>query len=158
MRNWIIASSVVVLAGLTILFVVTAPSDEELIRTALAESVQASRDGRPSELLNHMSRSLTLNGIQGVSRSDIAEYVRTIKPDIDLGSFEPVIEGDAATVVTDVRVNGTFFNFTVDQTVPGVQIKLAKEPGTRWLLLPGARWRITEITVPGLASVQSFVQ
>ena len=158
MRNWIIASSAVVLAGLTILFIVTAPSDEELIRTAFEEAVQASRDGEPGGVLEHISRSLTFNGIPVGSRSEIADVIRRIKPDVELGSFEPVIEGDVATVVADVRFNGSFLTYTVDETIHGVQIKLAKEPGTRWLLLPGHRWRISEITMPDLASVQSFAQ
>ena len=158
MRNWIIASCAVVLAGLGVLFVVTAPSDEDLIREALEESVQASRDGRPGVVLDHLSRSLTFNGIPVGSRADIAEFVRKSKPDIKLGPVDPVIEGDVATVVTSVRVNVSLPGFTAEQTVPQVQIKLERQTGVRWLLLPGTKWRISEVTVPDLASVQQFTQ
>ncbi|MCH7944821.1 MAG: hypothetical protein IIC73_02225 [Armatimonadetes bacterium] len=158
MRNWIIASSAVVLAGLTVLFIVTAPSDEDLIRTALEESVQASRDGRPGGVLDHLSRSLTFNGIPVGSRADIAEFVRKSKPDIELGPVEPVIDGDVATVVTSVRVNVTLPGFSADQTVAQVQIRLARQTGVRWLLFPGTKWRISEVTVPDLASVPQLIQ
>ena len=158
MRNWIIASSAVALAGLTVLFLVTAPTDEELIREALEESVQASRDGRPSAVLDHLSRSLTFNGMPVGSRSEIADFVRRTKPEIELGPVEPVIEGDVATVVTSVRVNVSLPGFSAGQKVSQVQIRLARERGVRWLLFPGARWRISEVTVPDLASVQQLTQ
>lgn len=158
MRNWIIASSAVVLAGLTVLFIVTAPSDEDLIRAALEESVQASREGRPSVVLDHLSRSLTFNEVPVGSRADIAEFVRKSKPDIELGPVEPVIEGDVATVVTSVRFNVSFLGYSRDQTVPQVQIRLARTTGVRWLLFPGTKWRISEVTLPDLASVPYMTQ
>ena len=158
MRNWIIASSAVVLAGLTVLFIVTAPSDEDLIRAALEESVQASRDGRAGGVLGHLSPSLTFNGMPVASRAEIADFVRKSRPDVELGPVEPVIEGNVATVVTSVRINVSFLGYSADQKLSGVQIRLARETGVRWLLFPGTKWRISEVTVPDLASVPSLAQ
>ena len=153
MRNWIIASSAVVLAGLTVLFIVTAPSDEDLIRTALEESIQASREGRPSVVLDNISRSLTFNGAPVGSRAEIADFVRRNKPDFEIGPIDPVIDGDVATIVTSIRMNGTVLTYSFDETVSGVQIRFTRETGVRWLLFPGTKWRISEVTVPDLASV-----
>lgn len=151
MKKWLIGSGVVALAALAVLFIATAPSDEELIRQAIAESTEASREGKPSEVLDYLSKSLTFNGQPVFERQELAKYVRLAKPDIQFGSYDPIIDGDEATVVADARVKFSFQSWNIDQSVPGVEVKLAKETGLRWLILPGARWRITDVKAPDLA-------
>jgi hypothetical protein len=151
MKKWLIVSGVVALAALTVLYFVTAPSDEEMIRAAITESTEASREGRQSEVLDYLSRNLTFNGQPMFDRNEIGRYVRLAKPEVEFGGYEPVIQGDQATVVADVRVKFNFQQMNLDQTFPGIEVKLAKENGLRWLVLPGSKWRITDVTAPDLA-------
>ena len=157
MKKWIIASAIVVLSGLTVLFIVTAPTDEQLIRRAIDQSVQASREGKPNPVLDNLTRTFTWNGqTVGLNRSEVSRYVRLGKPEIDLGHYKPEINGEEARVVTDAHIKIEFQSLKFDQTVPGIEIKLKREMGTRWLVFPSARWKIYEVTAPDLASIPNL--
>ncbi len=157
MKKWIIGSGLVAFATLVVLFFVTAPTDEELIRQAIAESTEASREGRPSEVLEHLSKSITFNGVPVFDRSEIMKVVRLSRPEVTFSDYQPVIEGENAVVVADVHVKMEFQGINLDETVPGVQVRLAKETGLRWLVLPGTKWRITEVTAPDLAQLSGEI-
>ncbi len=148
MKKWLIGSGLVAAAALTVLYFVTAPSDEELIQTAIADATQASREGRPGPVLDYLSKLFTFNGVPIMDRSEISKYVRLARPEIEFADFEPEIVGDDAVVVTDVHVKFSFQGMGMDQTVPNVQVRLARESGLRWLVLPGKKWRITEVSAP----------
>lgn len=153
MRKWIIASISVALPTLALLFVLTAPTDEELIRRALNESAEASREGRSGGVIDHLSRSLTFNGTLVTDRQEIAKYVRMSRPEVKFSHYTPVIDEDHARVVTDVYIKMEFQQLKFDETIQQVEIEFAKESGLRWLFLPGKKWRITSISGPDLASI-----
>lgn len=149
MKNWIIASGTIALIGLVTLFIVTAPTDEQLIREALDESVLASREGRPNPVLDNLARTFTWNSqTVGIDRSEVSRIVRLGKPEIDLGQYRPEIQGAEATIVTDVHFKMDYQGYRVDKTLPGVEIKLRRVSGTRWLVLPSSRWKIYEVKAP----------
>lgn len=150
MRKWIVGSATVVVAALAVLFFVTAPTDEQLIRQALDESTEASRKGEPGGVLDYLSSSLTFNGIPVMDKQEVSKYVRLAKPEIEFGQYSPVVEGDQAAVVADVHIKMDFQGLSLDQTVPDVEVRLAKETGFRWLVFPGKKWRITEVSAPDL--------
>lgn len=150
MRKWIVGSATIVVVALGVLFFVTAPTDEQLIRQALDESTEASRKGEPGGVLDHLSSSLTFNGIPVMDKQEVSKYVRLAKPEIDFGPFKPVVEGDQAAVVADVHIKMDFQGLSLDQTVRDVEVRLAKETGFRWLVFPGKKWRITEVSAPDL--------
>ena len=153
MKRWIIASAIVALTGLTVLFIVTAPTDEQLIRSAIDESVQASREGKPNPVLDNLTRTFTWNGqTVGLDRSEVSRIVRLSRPELDLEPYTPEINGDEATIETNVHIKMDYLSFNYDQTMSGVVIKLRKVPGTRWLVFPSARWKIYEVSAPDLAS------
>ena len=157
MKRWISASTIVAITGLTVLFIVTAPTDEQLIRSAIDESVQASREGKPNPVLDNLTRTFTWNGqTVGLNRSEVSRYVRLGRPEIDLAPYRPEINDDKATVVTDAHIKIEFQSLKFDQTVPGLEIKRKRETGTRWLVFPSARWKIYEVTAPDLASIPNL--
>jgi hypothetical protein len=158
MKLWMIVSGIVALVALTVLFLVTAPSDEQLIREAIEESTTAASEGRPSEVLDYLSRNLTFNGQPIFERDEIAKWVRLAKPEVAFADYSPAINGDQATVVADVNVKFNFQGYNVDQVVPGVEVKLARESGLRWLVLPGAQWRITDVSAPDLAQFSTGLE
>jgi hypothetical protein len=151
MKKWMIGSGLVAAAALTVLYFVTAPSDEVLIRRAITDATQASREGRPGPVLDYLSKLFTFNGVPIMDRGEISKYVRLARPDIEFGPFEPEVSGDQAVVVADVHVKFSFQGAGIDQTIPNVRIQLARESGLRWLVLPGKKWRVTEVTAPELA-------
>ncbi len=151
MKRWIIGSGLVAAAALTVLYFVTTPSDEELIRQAITDATQAGREGKPGPVLDYLSKAFSFNGVPMMDRAEISKYVRLARPEIEFGDYEPVIVEDDAVVVTDVHVKFAFQGAGMDQTVPDVQVRLARESGLRWLVLPGKKWRITEVTAPELA-------
>jgi hypothetical protein len=150
MKKWIFGSVAVALAALAVLSYVTAPTDEQLIRQAIDESTEASRKGQPGGVLDYLSSSLTFNGLPIMDKQEVSKYVRLARPDITFGEFTPVVEGDRAAVVADVHIKMDWQGLKLDQTVPDVEVKLAKETGYRWLVLPGKKWRITEVMAPDL--------
>lgn len=136
------------------------PSDEELIRQALDESVAAGREGRPGGVLEYLSESFQINTLEPIRRIDIARVVRLNRPNVTLGSWEPRIAGDLAVVqtVADVELGGTEegggaldvlklpkTQFRLD----AVTIRLRRETDRRWLIVPVKKWRVISVTAPG---------
>lgn len=124
------------------------PSDKQLIDTAIKESIQASREGRPGGVLEFLSQSFTINEQEPGSRRNIAQFIKQSKPEVSLAAYEPVIQGDSATIVTDATVNIDYVGMKMDGTLSNVRIVLQKEQGTKWLVLPDKQWRIVSVTAP----------
>ena len=150
MKKWMVWSLAVAVAGLAVLFFVTAPSDDQLVRQAIDESTRASREGRPGGVLEYLSPYLAINADPMIDRSDIARVVRLSKPEVRFGPYAPQIDGEAALVRADVAVKMSFQGLNIDTTFHGVQVKLTKTTGVRWLFLPGSKWKITEVAAPDL--------
>lgn len=153
MKKAVILSALVAVVGLAVVYVVTLPSDEELIRQAIDESTEASREGRSGGVLEYLSKSISFNGMPVADRSEISRYIRLSRPEVTFGEFSPVIAGDEATVTADVAVKMDFQGLNLDETIPGVEVKLAKETAYRWIFVPSAKWRITDVSAPALANI-----
>lgn len=156
MKKWIITSAIVVFVGLVVLFFATAPSDEQLIDQAISESVLASKEGKSGGVLDHLSRSLTINGVPIKDRSEIAKYIRLASPKVVFGPYRPEIDGDEARVRTDVSVDINYLSFQMNQTVPDVEVILTRETGFRWVVFPASKWRIASISAPEIPVQQGF--
>lgn len=121
------------------------PSDRQLIKEALDESVKASREGRPGGVMDYLSSSLKFNEEDTGSRSEIADYVKRARPDIVIEDTTPTISGDTATVVSPVTVTFSLGPASQPVRIERVEITLAKETGTRFLILPAPKWRIRDV-------------
>ena len=150
MRNWLIGGGAVAVAGLVALFVATAPSDEELIRQAIAESSEASSQGKPGGVLEYLDPAFLFNSNPVFDRNEIARVVRLAKPEVEFSPFEPEIDGDEATVVADVKVKADYLTIHLDETLPAIEVRLKRTTGVRWLVFPGTKWKITEVSAPQL--------
>lgn len=122
------------------------PSDRELINQALAESVQAGKEGRPGGVLEFLSQNLTYNGEQVVDRRQIADFVRKAKPEVQFGQIDPEIRGEDAQVETSAHVKVSGFGISIDRQIPKVTIVLKRERATRWLVFPSSQWRIVSVS------------
>lgn len=128
------------------------PSDEQLVREALQDSIEASRNGQPGGVLEHLSRSLTFNEVPVESRQDVANFIRNSRPSVELLTSDPPIrfEGSTAEMVADFHVAVAFGMVSIDQSIRGVVVRFRRESGTRWLVLPASRWRIAEVSAPDI--------
>ncbi len=127
------------------------PSDTQLIWEALDRSCQASRRGEPGGVMDQLSRSLTFNEEPVEDRHEIAKAIRLSKPEVTLAHSEPAIQGRRAQVVTSARVRLNYAGVNIDQSIPRVVIRLQKETGFRWLVMPYPKWRVVDVTVEEMA-------
>lgn len=148
MKKVLSVSATVVFLGLVALYFATAPSDDEMIRQAIDESAKAAREGKPGNVLEHLSRSLTINGMPVADRGEISKYIRLASPEVKFGQYSPVVEEDSATVKTNVAVKFSFQGISMDETIPNVEVKLSREPGFRWVVFPATKWRIASVSAP----------
>lgn len=121
------------------------PNDQALIREALRQSVEASREGRPGGVLDVLSSQFEINNEAPGTRGQIAQFVRDSKPDVEVKNQEAVITGDLATIVSPVHLKVSFLGQTIDQEFPSVEITFRKEDSTRWLIVPTREWKLAEV-------------
>ncbi len=147
----VIAAMLVLLVGVRILMSLGGQDDKKLVREALAESIKASKEGRPGGVMDKISDKLTVNNERVASMSQIANWIRDSKPDVEVLKQDPVIMGDEAQITSPVRVklsmpigNGTAF----DQTISNVTMVFAKESAYDWLIIPTTKWRLKEVKIP----------
>lgn len=121
------------------------PSDRELIQTALKESIDASREGRPGGVMEYLSKNFSVNDEQFGTR-DIAKTIRDLKPHVELESTEPLIAGESATITSPVKLSMSIppMNYSLAQ----VTLSFTKESATRWLIFPTKKWRLTRVEIP----------
>lgn len=150
---WMIAGLVGL--GLILRFVVFAPqpSDKELIRAALSEAVLAGKEGRPGSVIDLLSKEFTVNGSTQTSMTQIAQYVKQNKPDIEFSNQEPSISGDKALITANVRVSLGIPPVSID--IKNVEMEFQKETTTKLLIFPDKKWQLKNVRVPteSLASI-----
>ncbi len=124
------------------------PSDRTLIDQALAESIQAGKEGRPGGVLEYLSQSFTFNSDQIVDRRQVADFIRKAKPEVTLGTIDPEIKGDRAEVTTSAHVKVSGLGMSIDRQIPKVTIELKRESAVKWLVFPSSQWRVVSVTAP----------
>lgn len=127
------------------------PDDQKLIKQALQDSLQASREGRPGGVLDILSTKFKINDQQPGSRWDIAKFIRDNKPEIEVENTNATISGDTARVITPVHVKISFLNQTWDQSMKDVTLVFQKEEGHKYLVVPTTEWHLTDVMVPNNA-------
>ncbi|BBO23002.1 MAG: hypothetical protein AMXMBFR19_02390 [Chthonomonadaceae bacterium] len=123
------------------------PSDQALIKAALEDSLQASKEGRPGGVLELLSNQFSVNETLSPSHRDISRYVRDFRPDIEIVQWNPDVRSDSASVRSPAIVK---FGFPVNQEVRISEVELGfeKESGVKWLLIPTKEWKLTSVTIP----------
>jgi hypothetical protein len=144
--------------GILIVFVTGGQrSDEELIRLALAESIEASREGRPGGVMDHLSDQFMINEQSPGTRVQIAKFIRDSKPEVEVLDPNPVVHGDTAEIVSPVRIQVNYFAFSADETIPDVRLQFEREEGRRFVFFPARKWRLVHVQVPeGQVPMQMF--
>ncbi len=145
MKAWAIGIAVVVLLGVLAFPFVFGPSDQQLIQQALDDSVAASREGRPGGVLEYLSHSLKYNDEAVGNRSEVATFIKNSHPQVVIENPTPTINGNTATIVSPVTLTFGLGPVGTPVRLQKVEITLSKETGTRFLILPSPKWRVSEV-------------
>ena len=145
----IAAGILVLLVGIRVIMSMGKVDDKQLVREALQESIEASKEGRPGGVMDKISDKLRVNNQQVASMNQIANWIRDSKPDVEVTQQDPVIIGDEAQITSPVRVKLTLPGGAgFDQTIQDVTLIFAKESATEWLVIPTRKWRLKEVKLP----------
>lgn len=150
MKKVVIGAVVLAVAAIAIQIFAFGPSDKQMIQSALDESLLAAREGRPSPVLEYLSRNFEINGQRMSERPEIAKAVQMAKPEITVMNREPQITDSTATINSSVKVKLDYMGLNIDQTFENVTITFTKESGTRMLVVPYPKWRISGVSAAGL--------
>jgi hypothetical protein len=155
----ILGALLVLLMGGRALFYAANPQDDKtLIQKALAESIKASKEGRPGGVMDKLSVNIKYNNENvGSADRDIARYIRSSKPDIELENTIPVVTGDEATIVSPVNLKVALLGQSVSRRLNEVTLVFRKEADRDFLVFPTTRWKLAEVRVPE-ASVAGLIQ
>jgi hypothetical protein len=149
-----IGVAVVALVVLRLTVFADRPNDQKLIQQALADSIQASKEGRPGGVMDKISEKFNINGMRPGSRWDIAKFIRDSKPDVVVENTQAFIDGDKAQITSPVQIKMSFLNQKWDRRVNNVTIVFEKEDGRKWLVIPTRQWRLTDVVLPADAARQ----
>lgn len=135
----IVSLAVLAIAGL--LLFSRDPSDEQQIRDALRDSIQAGKEGRPGGMLEILSRDFNYDSIPFEQAQAVQRYIRDGKPDVTIDNWLPEIDGDLAVIKTSATVKvGIPFNTSF--TFPDCTLTFRRERASKFLIFPGTKWRL----------------
>ena len=120
------------------------PSDSDQIKNALESALKASKEGRPGGVVEFLAGDVVVNGNHYDVNRQFTSFIRRFHPDITVGAVNPDINGDSATVTSDIQF--TVFNKTV--SLPGVTFTFKRVHETKWLVFPSDDWKITGAGAP----------
>jgi hypothetical protein len=128
--------------------------DDVLIKQALADSIEASREGRPGGVMDFISDQITINTMGGISKAKIAQLIRDNKPSVTVSNQEVKVDsdGETAEMTSDVDVAGEIgmlqakqaFNYKFED----VKMTFQKENGRKFLVIPTKVWRLRSVEIP----------
>ncbi len=143
----LLAIFVILVGGRYIYGVLNPASDSKLIQDALKEAIKASKEGRPGGVLDKLSDTFKVNAQEPGQRT-VADFVKHSHPDIALSNSTPVIDGDTATITSDVVVTVDFLNQKQTINALGVKMVFKKEDTRDMLIFPAKKWHLSDVTVP----------
>lgn len=122
------------------------PSDRTKIQTALEESLEAGKEGRPGSALELLARDFEVNGY-APGNGEIGRLIKEYKPDIAVLEPEPQIDGNRAQIVSPVKLTLTR---PVKQgfDIQNVRFSFVRQRATKWLFFPTTAWKLRRVTLP----------
>ena len=139
----------VTLLAVRLVYFGSSQDDRTLIRQALAESIKASKEGRPGGVLDKISTTFAINS-QSPSRTEIADIIKKSKPDVVVTAPDPVVNESEGTaqINSPVHLKFEFLGQHMDRDVKNVTIRFKREDSRQWLIFPSKQWRVTEVLIP----------
>ena len=123
------------------------PDDKTLIKQALADAIQASKEGQAGSVVDKLTENFRVNDVR-TGTSKIAELVKNNHPVVDVKETDPIVSGDSAQITSDVSLHVSVLGQSFDRNLNDVQLLFKKETGTDWLIFPATRWRLAAARIP----------
>jgi hypothetical protein len=122
------------------------PNDATLVRQALLEAIQASREGRPGSAAELLGTSIKIDNVEVTSvQRQITDFIRKQRPNLTVDHPAPKIIGNEARIVSSVEIDlGLFGNRRLRQ----VTMIFRKEDSTEYLVIPTRKWHLVEVRTP----------
>jgi hypothetical protein len=138
----------VLVAGKVGLGLLAKVDDKTLILEAVKDGLKAGKEGRPGGVLEKLSASLTVNG-EGTpgAKSQIADYIKRLKPDVEFKSLEPQVFGEEARIETPATMSVSILGMNQSVELKNVTITLKREDTYEYLIFPKKAWRISDVRV-----------
>ena len=127
-------------------------SDQELIKGALKESIEASKEGRSGSVIELLSDQFEVNG-QQPGTAQISRMVKEYKPEVEVSNDDPVIAGETAEIISPVKLK---LKFPLSQSfeISDVKFHFQKEQATTLIFFPTKKWRLRSVELPDDAMKQ----
>ncbi len=139
----------VVLVGLKVGLSVGGSDDKQQIRTALKEAIEAGKDGKAGGVIDLLSKHIKVNSQEAPGgMSDIADFVKKQKPDVEVENQEPIVTGEEARITSPVTLTVNFLGQTRRIRYQTVTLTFSKEGGMKWLVFPSKVWKLSEVQLP----------
>lgn len=155
---WIIVAVAAIFGIRIAISTLNAPDDQEQIQVALAESIKASKEGRPGGVMDKLSANLKLNDMEtSGNRGQIAQYIKQNQPDVTVIQKQAVITGDEAQISSPVDLSLNLLGQKMERRLDNVTLVFRRETDRVYLIFPTKKWKLAEIHVPE-ESVSMFMQ
>jgi hypothetical protein len=156
---WIVVVVFTVVSIRVLVSRMNTPNDQELIQTALADSIKASKEGRPGGVMDLLSDKLKLNEMDtSGNRRQIAQFIKENQPDVNVLNKKAVIAGDEAQIISPVQLELNFLGQKVSRNMDEVTLVFRKESDREYLIFPTTKWKLAEVRVPEDAVQQLMAQ
>ena len=124
------------------------PSDETQIKQALADALDASKNGKPGAVMDLLSKQLKFNDESVSDKSPIGKLIRESHPDIKVLDEKVLVTGDEARMRSPVDFSANIFGQHLQQRIDDVTLVFQKEETRDYLLIPASKWRLVEVRLP----------
>lgn len=122
------------------------PTDREQIQSALTESLEAGKEGRPGSVIDLLARDFEVNGYTPNS-GEISRMIKQYKPEISVLQPEPIITGERAEIVSPVKMSLSM-PIKSDFNIENVTFSFVKTHATKWVFFPTKVWKLRRVTMP----------
>ncbi|CAN5532182.1 hypothetical protein BH11ARM2_BH11ARM2_02390 [soil metagenome] len=146
----IVGGIVLVLVAIRVgLGVAHKPDDQQLIREAIQRSIQDSKEGKANGVLQLLSDDLKVNSTTMADTGQIAQFIRTNKPDLTVDDDKALVTGDEARVISPITLKIPLIG--IEQKIKNVTLVFKKEDSHGFLFLPERKWKLTDVQLPDTA-------
>ncbi|RYG46636.1 hypothetical protein EON79_09610 [bacterium] len=128
------------------------PDDQTLIRAAIKESIQDSKEGKPGGVLDLLSDNFKVNSDSvNASPGQISQFIRNQKPEITVVNDKALVTGDEARIVSPVDLKLGLLGQSIERQIKEVTLVFRKEDSRGFLFIPQKKWKLTDVRVPETA-------
>ncbi|RYG37926.1 hypothetical protein EON81_05220 [bacterium] len=152
----IVGGILVVLVGVRVgIGLVNQPDDQTLIRAAIKESIQDSKEGKPGGVLDLLSDNFKVNSnTMGINQGQISQFIRNQKPELTVVNDKALVTGDEARIVSPVDLKLNMLGQSMERQIKEVTMVFRKEESRGFLFLPQKKWKLTDVRVPDTAILE----